>query len=305
MANNRLTDKIDDYSIDWGIQFDETYTANTPPVQFGTLAPVSSLNWTFDNVNNGLSSESGIGPFPGQNSWKTKSGGGNTAGRLQHGSSSSQQSWGDIIRSCNYTYGIWIKFNTLPLVSQVGVVRTLNLQVAGSPSTWYSGFYIGIGQATIGGTKLLSFITQGQTLFNPDAAEELILDKWYYLAIRKTKNDSNNTVDVQIFIDGNEVNTFNAPFYDDVVTFTNWGFQGTNPNFVHDMNIANMHLASNTVLDATAIAAIWDAGAPIQVPVRHYDGTDWQDSSDQKIWDGTKWIPMYANRWDGTNWVAI
>lgn len=39
--------------------------------------------------------------------------------------------------------------------------------------------------------------------------------------------------------------------------------------------------------------------------VKYYDGTTWQNSSAQKVWNGTAWIDWDASRWNGTSWVAI
>lgn len=42
--------------------------------------------------------------------------------------------------------------------------------------------------------------------------------------------------------------------------------------------------------------------------VKYYDGTTWQNSSDQKYWNGTNWVAwnnVASYRWDGTNWVTV
>jgi hypothetical protein len=38
--------------------------------------------------------------------------------------------------------------------------------------------------------------------------------------------------------------------------------------------------------------------------VRHWTGTEWVDSLDQKVWNGTAWVDWDAKRWDGTSWIA-
>jgi len=69
--------------------------------------------------------------------------------------------------------------------------------------------------------------------------------------------------------------------------------------------LACSFLGSNSVFTQSVIQDIYDYGSPIQVPVKYYDGSNWVDSSDQQIWNGSKWIPMYANRWTGSAWVPI
>jgi hypothetical protein len=38
--------------------------------------------------------------------------------------------------------------------------------------------------------------------------------------------------------------------------------------------------------------------------VRHWTGTEWVDSLDQKVWNGTAWVDWDAKRWNGTSWIA-
>lgn len=44
-------------------------------------------------------------------------------------------------------------------------------------------------------------------------------------------------------------------------------------------------------------------GAPRTV--KYYDGTTWQTSSAQKVYNGTNWIDWDAKRWDGVYWTTV
>jgi hypothetical protein len=39
--------------------------------------------------------------------------------------------------------------------------------------------------------------------------------------------------------------------------------------------------------------------------VKYYDGTDWQTSSAQKVWDGVSWVDWNHKYWNGTAWIDL
>ena len=72
---------------------------------------------------------------------------------------------------------------------------------------------------------------------------------------------------------------------------------------------SNFHYASASVLGPTEIAEIWAVGSgQNQTPtrtVKYYNGTDWVNSSGQKIYNGTAWVDWNAKRFNGTDWVVV
>ena len=56
-----------------------------------------------------------------------------------------------------------------------------------------------------------------------------------------------------------------------------------------------------------AIADIYNAGitAPSVRTVKYYDGSSWQTSSAQKVWNGTAWVDWTAKRFDGSAWINV
>jgi hypothetical protein len=108
----------------------------------------------------------------------------------------------------------------------------------------------------------------------------------------------------QIYVNGTlKVTTSEVPYY--IEGFTFFWFNSLVAPGITNHDIAGYHAGTAAVLDSTAIADIWKYGAPIQKVVKYYDGSAWQTSSDKKVYDGSEWIPMYANIWDGTAWLPI
>jgi hypothetical protein len=60
-----------------------------------------------------------------------------------------------------------------------------------------------------------------------------------------------------------------------------------------------------TTFTDAAIADIYQAGSTSSRTVKYYDGTAWQTSSGQKVWNGTAWVDWTAKKYDGTAWVTI
>ena len=307
----RLIDKIHSYAIGNGMDFNETYSGSNPS-QYGTNS-FGSTAFSFLNSDNGLTGSTSDGAFPGQGYWNFRSGGAtNAQARVRAGSGTSESTVGsNWVRPQNYTYGVWVRINE-DITANVGFIRLITQFLNGDPGNgelWGQGWWIGYcrdnngASPTYGKLGFNIYTTNNDLYFFTDAnGKTFEVGQWVFIALRKS-NPNNTTVTMEVFINGSSMGSYTYPYVDKATTYLDYG---SNDNVrPANFSVASSFLAENTEIDATDIDEIWDYGAPIQVPVKYYDGTAWQTSSNQKIYNGTKWIPMYANRWDGSAWIPL
>jgi len=310
---NRLIDKIHSYAVKNGIDFDDTFTG-VWPAQYGTS--FSSGQQQVLNTNNALISENNDGPFPGQKSWRFRNGQGQGySSRLRWTSAGNESTVGaNYVRPQNFTYSIWVRVNSMnanPFYNRAFAEYTnyLGNGQPGDTDDWYMGWYMGYVKNNNSGDAnynlpIFNIYTGGIDAYIPtDHNDDFIqYGKWYLLTVRKTKINS-TTVEVEFMINGVVKQIAQHTYGDNATAVYDHG-QSTTTIWV-DHSLACSFLGSNSVFTQSVIQDIYDYGSPIQVPVKYYDGSNWVDSSDQQIWNGSKWIPMYANRWTGTEWVPI
>lgn len=311
--SNRLIDKINTYSLAVNSSFDENFTASTRPTNTGSCQISTTTNMTY--YNTGISSNS-KGPFPGQKSWNFTNAVGSAGIRYSNGSGNNLSSPLDsYIRGTDgFTYGIWVRPKTFNSTA-VSYGRLTNYTAsAPSANPFFTGFYAGIAYDPAQSKNGFLFSSLGyDTLVVSDHnGNDIVTDKWYYVAIRRICTFNGTTGEYtaynQYYING----TLKATTPNSVTTSygncpPQYWWYGAPPTtaVLFNYDIADCHMSDPTTLNATAIANIWNYGAPIQVPVKYYDGSAWQTSSDKKIYDGSEWIPMYANKWDGSAWLPI
>ena len=307
--SNRLLDKIHSYTNVGGIDFDQSFSGSAPS-QYGTYQ-MNDPTISVTNTNNGLTSTANDGPFPGQYSWRFKgSASPSTTGRLSYGIANTQMTAGShFIYPMNYTMGIWVRINhdlnANPNYDRVITEYTTTGSSMGDE--WYQGWFIGYVRDNNPSSP--TYLKWGFNMYTGYIDEYYFTDgkgnpieknKWYFLSIRKVYTGSGN-VTTEFYVDG--VRKFNGShsFSQDPTRNFNIGYGGT---YDSDFSVAGYFLGPNTI-NATEIANIYNYGSPIQVPVKYYDGSSWQTSSNQQIWNGSKWIPMYANKWDGSAWIPL
>ena len=88
------------------------------------------------------------------------------------------------------------------------------------------------------------------------------------------------------------------PFY------VGWNSSQTDDN--RDFTLDNVAMYDR-VLTETEIKTHYLAwlGQPAQRIVKYFDGTNWVNSTAQKVWNGTQWVSWTANRYNGTSWVSV
>jgi hypothetical protein len=311
---NRLIDKAHSYTTVTGIDFDEAFTGSNWPTTYGTSS-FSSTGKQILNTNNGLTSTANDGPFPGQRSWRFQNSNGGKVGRLRWSSYGNQTTFGSsYIRPQNFSYSIWIRINSMdanPFYNRA-FSEYLNDTSGSGPSAgddWYTGWYLGYIKNTNEsdpnyGLPTINFYCGGHDEYIPDDDKGNFIQygKWYLVSIIKTKINS-TTVETKFLINGVQKRQFTYTFDDVATTILDMG-NSDSTKWV-DHSLAGAIYGSNTVFTQSVLREIYLYGAPIQVPVKYYNGSAWVNSNDQQIWNGSKWIPMYANRWTGSAWVPI
>ena len=309
----RLHDKIVSFNELNAIAFNESYVL--PPTQTGSATFASSY-WASDGTTNPVYSST-VGPFPTEGSWyfnEDNSVTPNIKTRITWTQPlANSSSVTDLIESCNYTVGLWIKvdyFNNLISGSLAGICRAVTTNGSTHPAG-NIGYYIGAGNGGPEGKNAFAFILDsGLQIVNQDENNnDLVTDKWYYLAFRKTTNTGNGSTGsestVSYYINGYKFLETNTLVTAGNVNQLHWGISAALANLKLPHHLANWHIADSDDITEADIQAIWAAGAPMQLPLKYYDGTTWQDPTDKKVYYNGMWNPIYANQWDGTSWVAI
>lgn len=94
--------------------------------------------------------------------------------------------------------------------------------------------------------------------------------------------------------------TFN--FTDSVVKFNFGHFSGTTTNRYVTMDNLAIY---NGLLSENQIKNHYYAFVNEDLAIKYYDGTSWQTSSAQKVWNGSAWIDWSKKYYDGSQWVTI
>lgn len=294
----RLTDKINTYTLSDLFKFDESSLV-LPPVN--TINTWNSSLWSYTGNTNGALYSTSTGPMPGQGSYGFISDA-SRAGRIRHGSSTSEQTWAAGIRDQDYSAGFWVRINQWT-PTDCNLITILNATGAGlPPSATYEGF--GVSHATNAGVKFINVTTGGVTTnINSDHNNNpLLIERWYFVAIRKFLADA-TTVTTEVYLNGVLKNTFNHTKIDGLVTFINFGQQITNLSANYQIGCFYIATASN--VNAAAIGALFDYGSTIQAQIKHYDGTAWQTALASQVYYGGAWHDVWASKWTGTAWEPI
>lgn len=275
-----LNTKINSYSIQVGLEFDYAYSLT--PTMTGSLAStINNTGWVLQGF--APTYESTVGPAGGSGSWRFKSGptiGGD--GRFR----STNSTWMQSINDKDYSVGFWVKLN-----STVPSGFALPIQTW-QPSTTNGYLLTAYNNGT--STKFEMIGSQTITSSNP-----IVLNTWYYLAIVRTPTS------FTFYING--ISQGSYAFSGTGPNGTNINFGQVNQGFDADFNLSNWYEAPTSVIGATQIADIYDAGAFSKV-VKYYDGSAWQTASGQKVYNGTSWMNLTnanTKKWDGSAWVKL
>ena len=202
-----------------------------------------------------------------------------------------------------YGLGFWLRLNSIPTGTTSGTVTIFSAARQSS----FPGFAITLrGTAHTSGPALMHSMFSSTTpiVANPQVGT------WYYIVGRKNRLSNGATIWVNGVKVATGTNTTAGPT---PITSTQWTYQpqfntnsSSNVNSF-SFNICHMHLMNFVDFTDSAISQIYQAGItpPSTRTVKYYDGSSWQTSSAQKVWNGTAWVDWNAKRFDGTSWVTI
>jgi len=287
-----LNDKINSYTLEKGLEFNAPVTT-TPPQTGSITAKTLALSNTASIVY-----ESTINPAGGSGSWKLSMTGAEgtpiSAPRVTYNTLAQYE----VFKDGDWSLGFWWKLN-----SQLVSTRNSNIwNIApfGTNNPGVTLLYQG-SNATANAGKLT--ISIGESL-NVPISDVINLNTWYYIAI--TRVNTTNIGNVKAYING--VNTFtgNHNILNGTVNTTQAKWGDTNSYANYSWNISNSYYTTSSVIGPTQIAEIYTAGlGTVPRTVKYFDGTTWQTSSAQKVWNGTAWVDWTAKRFDGSAWINV
>lgn len=255
-----LTTKIASYSPDISLMFDQTFANGTPPTNTGSQS-LSSL-WTY--YPNGISTID-PGPMTGQKSWRFNNANSNTAGlRNTVGGYSAETYFNS---TTGFTVGIWIKPRYFNQSVLTGACRLLNNTTsAPNNDAYWNGFYIGMGYDPGQQKNGFDFYTGGTDKFvtSDENGNNIVTNKWYYLAIRRYYTNNNATMVTECYINGALKETISVSASIQSLSYLWFGNAQLN---LMDYELAGFHVARPSVLTQTALQEIYQVVAGVNTSV--------------------------------------
>jgi len=290
---SNLHDKINSYALERGIEFNEPYSLT--PTRTGT-----NLLGTYAFSGSPIPVyEANVGPIGGGGSWRFNV---LNSSSPTFNTTAANELAG--IDDENWTQGLWFKMSALPTLTtptaSFGGITVFAMTPASVSAGWVANVIATNSTAAEAGVSLAGRLTYGFTstaLYTP----VLQADTWYYIAARRVGTT------MEAYLNGQLIGTQNNPTLTSIPSRIRFVGSTNSATNIPQVWISNFHQSSASVIDATAIAQIYQAGitSPSSRTVKYYDGTTWQTSSAQKVFNGTSWVDWDAKKYDGTNWVTI
>lgn len=282
----RLARKIGSYAIEKGIELNEAYAL--PPTETGTIPQAVSADWSLFS-GNAPTYASGSGPVGGGGSWLfTMTNGDANGSRIRSINAATLAT----VNDRNFTAGCWVKFSQLPVGTSTSACAIMQMA-----NIFTSGFSFYVAGATSAYGNNFSFSTISGTTVNSGVACNV--NQWYFLSVIV------NGTSTKYYVDGVETNSVTRTLSTNCTQLVLGSLNTANHNSI--FNISNALIAPNTIVTATDLLEIYRVGASASI-VKHYDGDSWEESYDQKVYNGTNWIQwssIPAKYWNGSAWVAI
>ena len=198
----------------------------------------------------------------------------------------------------DYSIGFWFKYTSLPtgtLTTTINPIAnwnaTLTVKVTGSSATSGNASKVLVS---------LNTSSANSAIIN----ETILVNTWYYFAITRTNDATNN---VKIYLNGTLRNTVTNTTTPATNPFGGGFGTNSSQNTIATLRACNFYFAPASVIGPTEIAEIWTAGStPASTrTVKYFNGTSWVDSTAQKVWNGTAWVDWTAKRFDGSTWINV
>jgi hypothetical protein len=247
--------------------------------------------------------------FPGEGSWRfTTPSLGNC--RIKHQAGVGvKTAFHDLINTGNYVISFWLKVNSVgPNGTFIGIHRALTTE--GGATGGNVIFAVGNMQTVAGApyTPAIGFNTVAagnKTFFTDENGSPIEFGKWYFVAMRSTQDAAGQRTQT-FYINGQsrEVVNTSIPQTNANVNQLNWGFTSAGAGNV-SVNIGDWFIGSSGAISEADIQNVWNSSKPIQLPIKYYDGTTWQDPTNEQVYYDGQWNPIRANQWNGTSWVQV
>ena len=282
MAN--LNAVINSYPIQYGIEFNQTFTLN--PTVTGTGSIGSGNKFTVNTGSGNPTWNPTIGPIGGAGSWSFPNQA-TTGTRVATVEANIPSTWAD----GDYSLGFWVMFpglggtyyGPMPFID-VGMNSSgsldAQLAIAKDGADWKFA-YSADGGATY-------------AAFTPPVFE----DVWYFLTIRKDLANSQ----ISFGMNTQYISTVASTSTGDARPITIGAITSLS-NLVP--NISNFYIATSAVIGTAQQVAIYNAGITAARVVKYWNGSAWITSSNQKVYNGTAWVDWNASRWSGSAWIPI
>lgn len=280
--SSRLHNKINSYSIQKGIQFNADN--NFPPVETGSL-PQSEI-WS--NTTSGPST--------------SLDGPGGSAGSIKYNLGTMRRnrltgSWTSAFTDAIYSMGFWFKVEPSTYVPD----EFYNMFIATPPVN--GGVAININCASAGNPETTYLLINTYYAITPITINK---GEWYYVAVIR------NYDTVSVYLNGSLSFTLTGQTPAGSITGVNFGSNAQSYSNVYPatFSMSNFYVADPSVIGATEIAEIWEAGKKVSTPIKSWDGVAWVTDTNITRYeaDGVRtpvWHDVNAQRWNGSSWVTL
>jgi len=282
MAN--LNAVINSYPIQYGIEFNQTYTLN--PTVTGTGSIGSGNKFTKSGTSPNPTWEPTIGPIGGAGSWSFPNSS-STGTRVLTVEANLPSTWAD----GDYSLGLWVMFPSLG-GAYYGPTPFIDVGMSSSGSTDAQ-----LAIAKDGADWKFAYSVDGGTTYAA-FTPPVFANVWYFLTIRKDLANSQ----ISFGMNTQYVSTIANTTTGDARPIT---IGAITPLGALAPNISNFYIATSAVINTTQQVAIYNAGITAARVVKYWNGSAWITSSNQKVYNGSAWVDWNASRWSGSAWIPI
>jgi hypothetical protein len=237
-----LNTKINSYTLNRGIEFDEAFSLT--PTRTGT----NTLGTYTQNLSPNITYESTVGPPGGSGSWKFVLNNATNMNSWFLNATNPSTTEGAGISDGDWSMGVWFNLAALP---NGGGFSPLIICVAPTAST--VGYSIAVsGADNAGDSNKITFNPNGGIAFYGPV---VTVNQWHYAAIVKTGTSAS------YYYDGTLVTTKTALSAGGTITGFRFGGAGYGATNTTTMNLSNYYLTSTSQIGATQVGEIWTVGS--------------------------------------------